>query len=193
MKIHEYQAKESASPNTVYRRPSGQVAYTPHEAVLAAQGVGRQAAGVVKAQIHAGGRGKARWRQSSPRSLDEVQALAKNMIGMTLVTHQTGPEGKLVRKCAAFMSRRARSIAKELYLVAIVMDRGTSRVTFMASSEGGVEIEEVADKHPEKIIKVAIDPATGIAGISCAQAGIRIGVEGTAGGEIRHRIHDGDL
>jgi succinyl-CoA synthetase beta subunit len=155
MNIHEYQAKEVLRKYGV-PVPSGQVAYTPKEAVQAAQGLGGKL-WVVKAQIHAGGRGKGGGVKLA-KSLDEVEQLAKNMIGMTLVTHQTGPEGKLVKRVYV---EQGTQIKKELYL-SLLVDRATSRVTFVASSEGGVEIEEVAHNHPEKIIKLAVDPAAGM-------------------------------
>jgi len=155
MNIHEYQAKQVLAKYKV-PVPKGQVAYTPHEAVLAAQGLGGKL-WVVKAQIHAGGRGKGGGVKLA-KSLDEVETLARNMIGMTLVTHQTGPEGKLVKRVYV---EQGTTIKKEMYL-SMVVDRETSCVTFVASSEGGVEIEEVAEHHPEKIIKVSIDPAAGI-------------------------------
>ena len=155
MNIHEYQAKQVLSKFQV-PVPRGQVAYTPSEAVAAAQGLGGKL-WVVKAQIHAGGRGKAGGVKLA-KSLDEVEALAKNMIGMTLVTHQTGPEGKVVKRVYV---EEGTGIAQELYL-SVVVDRGTSRVTFITSKEGGVEIEEVAAKHPEKILKLVIDPAAGM-------------------------------
>ncbi len=155
MNIHEYQAKQILAKYDV-PVPRGQVAYTPQEAVHAAQGLGGKL-WVVKAQIHAGGRGKAGGVKLA-KTLDEVEALAKNMIGMTLVTHQTGPEGKLVKRVYV---EQGTSIKKEIYL-SMVVDRETSRVTFIASSEGGVEIEEVAEHHPEKIIKLPIDPASGM-------------------------------
>src|ERR1700753_1210896 len=152
MNIHEYQAKQILAKYGV-PVPKGQVAYTPKEAVQAAQGLGGKL-WVVKAQIHAGGRGKGGGVKLA-KSLDEVETLAKSMIGMTLVTHQTGPEGKLVKRVYV---EQGTKIKKELYL-SILIDRATSRVTFVTSAEGGVEIEEVAEKHPEKIIKLAIDPA----------------------------------
>ncbi len=155
MNIHEYQAKQVLSRYKV-PVPRGHVAYTPKEAVQAAQGLGGKL-WVVKAQIHAGGRGKAGGVKLA-KTLDEVETLSRNMIGMTLVTHQTGPEGKKVKR---IYIEEGTSIKKELYL-SVVVDRATSRVTFIASMEGGVEIEEVAEKHPEKIIKVSIDPASGM-------------------------------
>ncbi|MFO0389145.1 MAG: ADP-forming succinate--CoA ligase subunit beta [Alphaproteobacteria bacterium] len=155
MNIHEYQAKQILAKYKV-AVPRGQVAYTPHEAVQVAQNLGGKL-WVVKAQIHAGGRGKGGGVKLA-KTLDEVETLAKNMIGMTLITHQTGPEGKLVKRIYV---EEGTSIAKELYL-SMLVDRETSRVTFVASSEGGVEIEEVAAKHPEKIIKQDVDPAAGL-------------------------------
>lgn len=155
MNIHEYQAKQILAKYKV-AVPRGQVAYTPHEAVQVAQNLGGKL-WVVKAQIHAGGRGKGGGVKLA-KSLDEVETLAKNMIGMTLITHQTGPEGKLVKRIYV---EEGTSISKELYL-SMLVDRETSRVTFVASSEGGVEIEEVAAKHPEKIIKQDVDPAAGL-------------------------------
>ncbi len=155
MNIHEYQAKQVLSRYHV-PVPKGQVAYTPAEAVTAAQGLGGNL-WVVKAQIHAGGRGKAGGVKLA-KTLDEVESLAKQMIGMTLITHQTGPEGKVVKRVYI---EQGTGIKKELYL-GVLLDRATSRVTFIASSEGGVEIEEVAEHHPEKIIRLAVDPASGI-------------------------------
>jgi succinyl-CoA synthetase beta subunit len=155
MNIHEYQAKSILAKYHV-PVPKGGVAYTPAEA----ENVARKLGGslwVVKAQIHAGGRGKAGGVKLA-RSIDEVAELAKNMIGMTLHTHQTGPEGKEVKRVYI---EEGSDIAGELYL-SMVVDRATSRITFMVSSEGGVEIEEVAEKHPEKIHMVEVDPVTGM-------------------------------
>ncbi len=155
MNIHEYQAKSVLAKYGV-SVPRGGVAYTPAEAEAAAQNLGGSL-WVVKAQIHAGGRGKGGGVKLA-RSLDEVKNFAKEMIGMTLVTHQTGPEGKEVKRVYV---EEGSDIAEELYL-GMVIDRSTSRITYMASREGGVEIEEVAANHPEKIIKVTVDPACGI-------------------------------
>jgi succinyl-CoA synthetase beta subunit len=155
MNIHEYQAKSVLAKFGV-PVPRGGVAYTPAEAEQVAQSLGG-ALWVVKAQIHAGGRGKAGGVKLA-KSLDEVKRLAKEMLGMTLVTHQTGPAGKEVKRVYI---EEGSDIGEELYLSA-VLDRNTSRVSFMGSKEGGVDIEEVAHKHPEKIITVSIDPATGI-------------------------------
>lgn len=155
MNIHEYQAKQVLAKYNV-PVPKGQVAYTPKEAVAAAQGLGGKL-WVVKAQIHAGGRGKAGGVKLA-KTLDEVENLTKDMIGMTLVTNQTGPEGKIVKRVYI---EEGTSINKELYL-SLVVDRASSWVTFIVSSEGGMDIEEVANSHPEKIIKLAVDPASGI-------------------------------
>jgi succinyl-CoA synthetase beta subunit len=155
MNIHEYQAKKILAKYGV-PVPKGQVAYTPSEAVTAAQGLGGKL-WVVKAQIHAGGRGKGGGVKLA-KTLDEVEQLAKQMIGMTLVTHQTGPEGRHVKRVYV---EEGTGIKQEMYLSALV-DRATSRVTFIASLEGGVEIEDVAEHHPEKIIKLTVDPAAGL-------------------------------
>jgi len=154
MNIHEYQAKE------LLRRfgvavPRGRVAWTPEEAEAAARELGGPV-WVVKAQIHAGGRGKAGGVKLA-RSIGEVRQFAEELLGRRLVTHQTGPEGRVVKRIYV---EEGCDIARELYLGAVV-DRQTSRVILMASTEGGVEIEEVAARSPEKILKVAIDPATG--------------------------------
>src|SRR5690606_3532733 len=155
MNIHEYQAKELLRKFGV-AVPRGQVAYTAEEAVAAANELGGPV-WVVKAQIHAGGRGKGGGVKLA-RSVDEVKALASEMIGMTLVTHQTGPAGKEVGRVYV---EEGCDIARELYL-GILIDRATGRVTVMASTEGGMEIEEVAAQSPEKILKVAIDPVMGM-------------------------------
>lgn len=154
MNIHEYQAKAVLGKYGV-TVPRGGVAYTPAEAEAVAQSLGGPL-WVVKAQIHAGGRGKAGGVKLA-KSLDEVKRLTKEMLGMVLVTHQTGPEGKEVKRVYI---EEGSDIGEELYLSA-VLDRVTSSVTFMGSKEGGVDIEEVAAHHPEKIITVSIDPAAG--------------------------------
>jgi len=165
MNIHEYQAKQVLAKYGV-PVPKGQVAYTPHEAVLVAQGLGEKP-WVVKAQIHAGGRGKGHFKGAASggiggvklaKTLDEVEEFAKTMIGNVLITHQTGEEGKLVKRVYV---EQGTSIKKEMYLSALI-DRATSRVTFVVSTEGGMEIEEVAAKHPEKILKISIDPVAGM-------------------------------
>ena len=171
MNIHEYQAKALLKEYgvTVLR---GQVAYTPEEAEQAARALGGPV-WVVKAQIHAGGRGKGGGVKIA-KSVEEVRQRANDMLGMTLVTHQTGPQGRIVKRVYI---EDGCNIARELYLGA-VLDRATSRVTFMASTEGGVEIEEVAAKHPEKIIKVAIDPVTGFMPFHGRELAFGLGLKG---------------
>lgn len=155
MNIHEYQAKELLAKFKV-PVPRGKVAFTAEEAEIAAKELATPVI-VVKAQIHAGGRGKAGGVKVL-KNINEVKGVASNMLGMTLVTHQTGPEGKLVRKVYI---EEGSNIKKEYYL-SVVLDRETSGITLVASTEGGMEIEEVAHKNPEKIIKVNVDPTIGI-------------------------------
>ena len=171
MNIHEYQAKSVLAEYGVSVL-KGQVAYTPEEAESAARELGGPI-WVVKAQIHAGGRGKAGGVKLA-RSVEEVRQHANDMLGMTLVTHQTGPEGRVVKRVYI---EDGCEIDKELYL-GVVLDRTTSTVTFMASREGGVEIEEVAAAHPEKIIKVAIDPITGFQPFHGRKLAFGLGLEG---------------
>ncbi len=155
MNIHEYQAKEILRRYGVPTLQSG-VATTPDEAVRAAQAIGGSV-WVVKAQIHAGGRGKAGGVKLA-RSLDEVRSHAAAILGAVLVTHQTGPEGKEVQKV---LVEAGCDIDRELY-AGLTLDRAAGRLTVMVSTEGGVEIEEVAAKSPEKILKATIDPAFGL-------------------------------
>jgi succinyl-CoA synthetase beta subunit len=167
--IHEYQAKE------VLRRYGvatlkGRIAHSPDEAVAAAKEVGGSV-WVVKAQIHAGGRGKGGGVKIA-KSIDEVKDLSKKMIGMNLVTHQTGPEGKTVNK---IYIEQGCNISKEYY-VACLVDRATSRVAMMASSEGGMDIEEVAAKNPKAIVKVDIDPVTGLIPFQARELAFAIGI-----------------
>ncbi|TXH37531.1 MAG: ADP-forming succinate--CoA ligase subunit beta [Rhodospirillaceae bacterium] len=171
MNIHEYQAKALLGRFGV-AVPQGHVAYTPEEAVDAARKLGGSV-WVVKAQIHAGGRGKA-GGVKVVKSIDEVRDAAQKMLGMTLVTHQTGPQGRLVKRIYV---ESGCDIKRELYL-GMLVDRATSRITIMASSEGGVEIEEVAATHPEKIIKIAVDPATGIQPFHAREVAFGLGLEG---------------
>jgi succinyl-CoA synthetase beta subunit len=171
MNIHEYQAKALLRDYGVGVL-SGQVAYTPEEAEAAARALGGPI-WVVKAQIHAGGRGKGGGVKLA-RSVEEVRQLADQMLGMTLVTHQTGPEGRQVRRVYV---EDGCEIARELYLAALI-DRAAARLTLMASTEGGVDIEEVAAKTPEKIIKVAIDPAIGFQPFHGRQIAFGLGLEG---------------
>ncbi|MFP4475727.1 MAG: ADP-forming succinate--CoA ligase subunit beta [Desulfatibacillaceae bacterium] len=155
MNIHEYQAKEMFAKFGV-PIPRGNVAHDPDEARKVAEELGTLPV-VVKAQIHAGGRGKGGGVKLA-RSLDEARQLADEILGMTLVTHQTGPEGKLVKKV---LIEEGLDIRKELYF-SIVPDRATTTIILMASEAGGVDIEEVAEKTPEKLIKVSVDPLLGI-------------------------------
>lgn len=155
MNIHEYQGKELLRKYGV-SVPNGKVAFTVDEAVEAAKQLGTKVV-VVKAQIHAGGRGKAGGVKVA-KSLDEVRAYAQEILGKVLVTHQTGPEGKQVKR---LLIEEGCDIKKEYY-IGLVVDRGTGTVVMMASEEGGVEIEEVAAHSPEKIIKESIDPAIGL-------------------------------
>ncbi len=154
MNVHEYQAKELMREFNISTL-NGKVAKSVDEAVAAAKELGGNV-WVVKAQIHAGGRGKAGGVKLA-KSLDEVKEHAGDILGKTLVTHQTGPEGK---KVLTLLIEEGCEIEHEYY-AGLVLDRATGRITFMASSEGGVEIEKVAEETPEKIIKVAVDPAVG--------------------------------
>ena len=155
MNIHEHQAKALLRQYGV-PVPRGFPAYSVEEAVQAAQNLGGPV-WVVKAQIHAGGRGKGGGVKVC-KSLEEVRAEAQRMLGMTLVTKQTGPKGRVVRRL--FIEEGA-SIARELYL-SMLVDRETSRIAIVASTEGGMDIEEVAHSTPEKIVTFTIDPATGV-------------------------------
>ena len=156
MDIHEYQAKELLRQFNV-ATPDGRVAADAAEARSITKEYGGMS--VVKAQIHAGGRGKGGGVKFA-KTPDEAAELFQKMNGMTLVTKQTGAEGRVVR--TVFIARPV-DIAKELYL-SMLVDRVSGRVAFLASSEGGVEIEEVAAKTPEKIVKVVVDPCVGLAG-----------------------------
>jgi len=170
MNIHEYQAKEILRKYGVATL-AGHMAESPVKAVEAAKLIGGNL-WVVKAQIHAGGRGKGGGVKIA-KSLNEVEELAKKMIGMTLVTHQTGPEGKVVQK--VFVEAGC-NIKKEYY-VAVLLDRKLGRVVVMASAEGGVEIEEVAANHPEKIHRVVVDPAVGLQPFQARQLAFAIGMK----------------
>ena len=171
MNIHEYQAKQVLGKFGV-PVPNGKVAYTPDEAVKVA-GELETGVYVVKAQIHAGGRGKG-GGVKVVKTKDDVRAEAERMLGMTLVTHQTGPEGKLVRKVYV---EEGTAIARELYL-SIVVDRASSRISFIASTEGGMDIEEVAAETPEKIISLSVDPAAGISGHHGRRIAYALGLKG---------------
>ena len=171
MNIHEYQAKAVLAKYGV-PVPKGKPAFTVDEAVKAAEELGGPV-WVVKAQIHAGGRGKG-GGVKVVKSIDEVRQEAERMLGMTLVTHQTGPEGKKVNR---LYIEDGSDIASELYLSALV-DRATSRISFIASTEGGMDIEEVAAKTPEKILTFGVDPASGISGFHGRKVAYSLGLDG---------------
>lgn len=170
MNIHEFQAKEVLRKFGVPTL-KGQIASTVDEAVAAAKSLGGSV-WVVKAQIHAGGRGKGGGVKVA-KSIDEVKDYAKKILGMTLVTHQTGPEGKLVNR--VFIEEGCK-IKKEYY-VAVLLDRSVGRLIMMASSEGGMDIEEVAEHTPDKIHKVTIDPAVGLQPFQARQLAFKIGMK----------------
>jgi succinyl-CoA synthetase beta subunit len=178
--IHEYQAKELLKGYGV-AVPNGRVAFTPDEAVAAAHELGGSV-WVVKSQIHAGGRGAGRFAndRNGPggvrvvKSLDEVGKHAAQMLSSVLVTKQTGPTGREVKRVYI---EEGCAIERELYL-GMLIDRATSRITVMASTEGGMEIEEVAARTPEKILKVAIDPATGLKPFHARQIAFGLGLAG---------------
>lgn len=169
MNIHEYQGKAVLRSYGV-SVPNGKVAFTVEEAVEAAKELGTDVC-VVKAQIHAGGRGKAGGVKVA-KNLDEVRTYAESILGTTLVTHQTGPEGKEVKR---LLIEEGCDIKKEFY-VGLVLDRATSQVVLMASEEGGTEIEEVAEKTPEKIFKEYIDPAVGLQGFQARRIAFNINI-----------------
>jgi succinyl-CoA synthetase beta subunit len=177
MKIHEYQGKQ------LFRKygvpvPRGIVVRSPHEAELAAKELGTKVT-VVKAQIHAGGRGKGGGVKLA-KSPAEAAELARSMLGMMLKTPQTGPEGQKVQ---TLYIEEGLDIEKEYYL-GVTLDRATSRVTFMASTEGGVEIEEVAEKHPEKILREAVDPAVGFLDFQGRKLAFGLGLTGESVGKF---------
>ena len=169
MKIHEYQGKEILKKFGV-TVPRGIPCFSVDEAVKAAETLGGKV-WVVKAQIHAGGRGKGGGVKVA-KSMDEVRAYAGQILGMQLVTHQTGPAGQKVRR---LLVEEGADIKKEYYVAALT-DRASQKVAMMASSEGGMDIEEVAHKTPEKIIKVFVDPATGLTDAQARQLADGIGV-----------------
>ncbi|MDJ0609466.1 MAG: ADP-forming succinate--CoA ligase subunit beta [Kiloniellales bacterium] len=187
MNIHEYQAKSLLQKFGV-ATPRGIPAFTPEEAENAARELGT-AVCVVKSQIHAGGRGAGRFKDDPDgkggvricKSLDEVKEESRKMLGHVLVTKQTGAAGKEVKR---LYIEEGCDIARELYL-SLLIDRATSRITIMASTEGGMDIEEVAAKTPEKIIKVAIDPAQGMMPYHARQIAFGLGLEG---GQIKSAV-----
>jgi len=170
MKIHEYQAKALLARYGV-PVPRGEVAHTVVEAEAAAHKLGGTV--VVKAQIHAGGRGKG-GGVKVVKNFEEARAAAEKILGMTLVTHQTGPEGRIVQR---LLIEEGLPIERELYL-GIVLDRATGKNTFMASADGGVEIEEVAAKTPERILKETIEPGIGLQPFQARKLAFGIGIPG---------------
>jgi len=170
VKIHEYQAKQILAKYGV-QIPKGEVAETAERAADIAAKIGPRV--VLKAQIHAGGRGKGGGIKLA-NGADEAKKLAKDMIGMKLVTHQTGPEGKIVKR---LLVEEALEIARELY-IGIVIDRAREAVVIMASTEGGMEIEKVAAEKPELIFKEYINPASGFAGFQARKLGFQLGLTG---------------
>jgi succinyl-CoA synthetase beta subunit len=175
--IHEFQAKEILKRFGV-AVPRGIVASTPEEAKAAASELGGGVC-VIKAQIHAGGRGKG-GGVKVVKNAEEAAAKARDMLGKNLVTHQTGPEGRQVRRV---LVEQGLNIERELY-VAMVLDRAQSRVTVICSSEGGVEIEEVAAKQPEKILKETVDPVIGLAPFQCRRLAFALGIPNELAGKM---------
>jgi len=181
MNIHEYQAKELLEKYGV-SVPKGIPAMSVEEAVQAAESMKSSTLFVVKSQIHAGGRGAGHFTNNPEgkggvrlcKTVAEVKEAAEAMMGNVLVTKQTGPEGKEVQRLYV---TDGVDISKEYYC-SVVLDRDTSRVTFMVSTEGGMDIEEVAEEHPEKIIKVSVDPAAGISGFHCRKLAFGLGLKG---------------
>lgn len=173
MKIHEYQAKRLFGEFNI-PIPKGDVAFNVEEAEKIAMGLGGYPV-VVKAQIHAGGRGKGGGVKLA-QSKEELPEIANQILGMNLVTHQTGPEGRIVGK---LLVEQGLDIDKELYL-SIIPDRATAKIIVMASQAGGMDIEAVAEETPEKIIKVPIDPLLGIQGYHCRQVAFGLGLTGIA-------------
>jgi succinyl-CoA synthetase beta subunit len=177
MNIHEFQAKEILKRFGV-PVPRGIVASTPEEAKAAAVELGGGVC-VVKAQIHAGGRGKG-GGVKVVKSAEEAAERAGDMLGKNLITHQTGPEGRRVRRV---LVEQGVKIERELYL-AMALDRAQSRVTVICSSEGGVEIEEVAEKHPEKILRETIDPVIGLAAFQCRRIALALAIPAALSGKF---------
>jgi len=172
MKIHEYQGKEILKQYGV-PVPEGSEAMSVDEAVSVAQTIGGNV-WVVKAQIHAGGRGKGGGVKVA-KSIDEVRTYAKQILGMRLVTHQTGPDGRIVKR---LLVEQGVAIARELY-VGITLDRARSQNAVMASTEGGVEIEKVAAESPEKILKEYVHPAIGFREFQAKKLAFGLGLSGS--------------
>ena len=178
MKIHEYQAKEILR-NYQVPVPRGKEAFSVEEAVNVAKDLGTDVV-VVKAQIHAGGRGKGGGVKLA-RSIEEVKEISSQILGMNLVTHQTGPEGRIVKK---LLIEEGMDIARELYL-GVVLDRAVSQLVMMASTEGGVEIEKVAAETPDKILKEWINPAVGLQPYQARKLAFGLGL---AGGQVGNAV-----
>src|ERR1700733_11685792 len=171
MNLHEYQSKKLFAEYAI-PIPKGQVADSPDAAEAAAKGLGGSL-WVVKAQVHAGGRGKAGGVKVA-KDLDVVRAAAQAMLGTTLVTHQTGPEGLPVHQVYVELGSK---IAREIYL-SLVLNREAGRIAFVASAAGGMDIEEVAERTPEKLIHVNIDPTAGLQDFQCRQLAFGLGLSG---------------
>jgi succinyl-CoA synthetase beta subunit len=185
MNLHEYQSKELFSKYSI-PIPKGQVADSPEAAVVAAQDLGGSL-WVVKAQVHAGGRGKA-GGVKVVKDLDGVLSAAKAMLGSTLVTHQTGPEGLPVHQVYVEVGSK---IAREIYL-SLVLNRDVSRLAFVASAAGGMDIEEVAEHSPEKIIRIDVNPTAGLQDFQCRQLAFGLGFKGSQiaqFGQIAHALY----
>jgi len=185
MNLHEYQSKKLFAEYAI-PIPKGQVADSPDTAEAAARGLGGSL-WVVKAQVHAGGRGKA-GGVKVVRDLEAVRAAAKAMLGTTLVTHQTGPEGLPVHQVYVEVGSK---IAREIYL-SLVLNRDASRLAFVASAAGGMDIEEVAEHSPEKIIRVNVNPTSGLQDFQCRQLAFGLGFKGgqiAEFGKIAHAIY----
>jgi len=182
MNLHEYQSKQLFSEYGI-PVPKGEVAASPEEAVAAARKLGG-ALWVVKAQVHAGGRGKAGGVKVA-KDLDGVRAAALGMIGTTLVTHQTGPEGLPIHQVYVELGSK---IAREIYL-SLVLNREAGRIAFVASAAGGMDIEEVAEHTPEKIIRVNIHPAAGLQDFQCRQLAFGLGLSGKQVGQFGKIAH----
>lgn len=182
MKIHEYQAKD------LFRKyqipvPNGKPAFTVDEALSVAKGLSSSGPWVVKAQIHAGGRGKGGGVKVA-KTMEEVKQYATSILGMTLITHQTGPEGKVVKR---LLIEDGANIASEAYL-AVTLDRGNSRVVIMASPAGGMDIEEVAEKTPEKIFKEWVNPTVGLRDFQTRRLAKKMGYTGNTAKEFQSTL-----
>lgn len=195
MKLHEYQAKEVIAKHGVPIQ-HGTVAYSVEEVVEAAKNLYDNPTGkeyfVLKAQVHAGGRGKGGGVKVA-KSIADLEEKAKAMLGMTLVTHQTGPEGKLVRRLLVaqdvFYPNDKGEVDVKEYYFSVTLDRTTGRNMIMASSEGGVDIEEVAEKSPEKIVRESIDPAVGLQAFQARKVAFEMGFSGLAFKNATKFIH----